>query len=779
MARLVAPLRGLFVKIHHKAAAALRRRSAPARARLRSGAVAFLVCLMAAVVAPIAPVRAYQAPTAIAAGLNAAGGTYVLPNNYLVGLAVAGGNLAIDTGSTTFNGIGGPVASQHAPGIAPTTPALKLDANAGGCPISNARQTCANRGTVTLTFPQPVRNPSLHFSGLGGNVSGGVRADHAARFTIASAANGSAAVNGLTWTRTAGNANFTVTATQVYSTVLAGNTSCTVASNPAACGSLRVNGTITRLVINVGLDTQLQNGSLTLGSNHVDALSLAVTVEEDFGDAPASYDPGQAAVHVLSDLSLGGNVSADNPTVAAATASPLASAAANADSDDVAWPTLLRGRSASFAVPIAGASRAGTACGWVDYDNNGSFAAGEGVCAGFAAGATSVPLTVAAPANAVAGQRMARLRVSYGSALSAATPSGRADSGEVEDALVQVAEPARIVLRKTSLGGTGSFGFVLGNTVQAGGSATTTASGTAVQVDGDTATAGVQAFAVQTADAAVTVDETALPAGWRLSSARCTDAGGATVGSLAGTVYTIPGSATALDAVVSCDFVNARPAVLRLRKSLPLGRFVAGDQFVLSIAGSGAPVSATTSGNDNAPAETVLVDPAEVGTAHTFSETGAAATDLAGYTTTYACSNALAGGQAPSGSGRSFALTPAAGDDLTCSFVNTRRPLADLTIRKTNTPAAGADDVAGDTLVRGASTTYTIVVGNNGPDAVTGAILRDPVAARSGISCTAPPSCSGAACPAGLSLAQLDAGVALGTLANGGSVTVTLTCTVN
>ncbi|WP_186442493.1 prealbumin-like fold domain-containing protein [Lysobacter antibioticus] len=767
------------MKIHHQAAA-LRRRSAPARARLGSGALAFALCLVAALVAPIAPVRAYQAPTLIAAGLNAAGGTYVLPNNYLVGLAVAGGNLAIDTASTTFNGIGGPVATHYSPGIAPATPALKLDANAGGCAIAAARQTCANRGTVTLTFPQPVRNPSLHFSGLGGNVAGGgLRANHAARFTIASAANGATAVTGLTWTRTAGNANFAATATQAYSNVLAGNTSCTVANNPAACGSLRINGTITRLVIGVGLDTQLQSGSVTLDSGHVDALSLAVTVEEDFGDAPASYDAGQAAVHVLSDLSIGGNLSADNANLAAATASPLASAAADADSDDFVWPALVRGRSVNLSVPLAGASRAGTACGWVDVDNNGSFAAAEGACAGFAAGATVLPLTIAIPANAVAGQRVARVRVSYGSALSAATPSGRADSGEVEDALVRVAEPARIVLRKTTLGGTGSFGFALGNTVQAGGSATTVAIGTPVQVDGDTATGGVQGFAVQSAGAAVSIDENALPAGWRLSSARCTDAGGATVGSLSGTVYAIPGSATGLDAVLTCDFVNARQPLLRLRKSLPLGRFVAGDQFVLSIAGNGAPVSATTSGAGDAPPEIATIDPAEIGTVYTFGETGAGATDLSGYTTTYACSNALPGGQAPSGNGRSFALTPVAGDDLTCTFRNTRQPLADLTIHKTNTPAAGADDPSGDTLARGASTTYTIVVGNNGPDAVTGAILRDPIASRSGIRCTAPPSCSGTACPAGLSLAQLDAGVALGTLVNGGSVTVTLTCTVD
>ncbi|MGJ7904089.1 prealbumin-like fold domain-containing protein [Lysobacter sp. 1R34A] len=229
----------------------------------------------------------------------------------------------------------------------------------------------------------------------------------------------------------------------------------------------------------------------------------------------------------------------------------------------------------------------------------------------------------------------------------------------------------------------------------------------------------------------------------------------------------------------SGPLVFQKQPILRLRKALPLGRFVDADQFALSIAGSGGPATATTTGSGSTATGEALLN-GVVGASYTLSEAGAAGANLANYTTGYACTNALAGGQAPSGSGASFALTAAAGDDLTCSFSNTRAPLANLAISKTNTPGAGPDDQAGDTLTRGASTTYSIVVTNNGPDAVTGAVLRDPAAGRSHLSCTAPPTCSGSACPpTPMTLAALDTGVSLGTLANGASVTVTLNCTIN
>lgn len=232
------------------------------------------------------------------------------------------------------------------------------------------------------------------------------------------------------------------------------------------------------------------------------------------------------------------------------------------------------------------------------------------------------------------------------------------------------------------------------------------------------------------------------------------------------------------DSDVNCTFTNSRLPILRLQKALPLGRFLIGDQFTLGITGTGGPANVITTGSGTVAAGVATLNPGAIGASYTFSEAGAAGANLANYTSTYACTNALAGGQAPSGSAATFNLTGAAGDDLTCTFTNTRNPISDLAITKTNTPGSGPSDQASDTLARGA-TTYTIAVTNNGPDTVTGAVLSDPAASRSGLTCIAPPSCSGAACPAGLSLAQLEAGVALGALANGASLVVTLTCTVD
>ncbi|MEI2457460.1 DUF6923 family protein [Lysobacter firmicutimachus] len=268
----------------------------------------------------------------------------------------------------------------------------------------------------------------------------------------------------------------------------------------------------------------------------------------------------------------------------------------------------------------------------------------------------------------------------------------------------------------------------------------------------------------------------AVTAGWSLTALSCSDPDNGTVVDLTNRLATID-----IDSgeTVTCTYTNGRLPILRLQKALPLGRFVAADQFALSIAGSGGPASVTTTGSGTTATGAATLNPGAIGAAYTFSEAAAAGADLANYAGTYACTNALAGGQAPSGSGTTFNLTAAAGDDLSCTFTNTRNPIADLSITKTNTPGSGPNDQAGDTLTRGASTTYTIVVTNNGPDTVAGAILVDPPGGRSGLSCTAPPVCTGAACPAGLTLAQLESGVALGALANGATVTVTLSCTVN
>ena len=220
-----------------------------------------------------------------------------------------------------------------------------------------------------------------------------------------------------------------------------------------------------------------------------------------------------------------------------------------------------------------------------------------------------------------------------------------------------------------------------------------------------------------------------------------------------------------------------------MQKSLPSGRFVAADQFTLTIAGTGGPVSVTTTGTGTTATGVATLNPGAVGAVYTFSEAVAAGASFANYVETYSCTNALAGGQTPSGTGTTFNVTAVAGDDLTCTFVNTRNPLADLSLTKTNTPGVnGSVDQAADTVNSGVTTVYTITVSNAGPDAVSNAVVTDPVPTN--LTCTTA-SCTasgGAVCPAATGAALVTAlqgaGATVPTLPNGGSVTIELTCSV-
>jgi uncharacterized repeat protein (TIGR01451 family) len=122
---------------------------------------------------------------------------------------------------------------------------------------------------------------------------------------------------------------------------------------------------------------------------------------------------------------------------------------------------------------------------------------------------------------------------------------------------------------------------------------------------------------------------------------------------------------------------------------------------------------------------------------------------------------------------------------LNCAEANASvsvAPSADLSITKTNTPGINNNaDPATDTVTSGSVTSYTIVVRNNGPDSVTGAVVRDTVV--SGLLCTgdSPVSLSGAGVPAGsFTFADLSgAGITLGTLSEGQTTTLSFSCSVN
>ena len=238
-------------------------------------------------------------------------------------------------------------------------------------------------------------------------------------------------------------------------------------------------------------------------------------------------------------------------------------------------------------------------------------------------------------------------------------------------------ESGEMRVRKTTTGGVGGpFAFSQVNLLTTPGNITTT-------VAGSPAPASPAAHEIGAPGTNVTVTESPA-SGWTVTAASCTDANSAVTGN-AGTFGTLSGSTVTVNAAaltlsgsnITCTFTNARSSILRLRKELPNGRSVAGNQFTLRIA-NGATIlqTATTTGTTNTPAQVATLNPALAGTTYTLSEIGAGspATVLSNYTSTYSCTNALAGGQTPSGGGTSFTVTPVAGDDLTCTLRNAIAP---------------------------------------------------------------------------------------------------------
>lgn len=197
-------------------------------------------------------------------------------------------------------------------------------------------------------------------------------------------------------------------------------------------------------------------------------------------------------------------------------------------------------------------------------------------------------------------------------------------------------------------------------------------------------------------------------------------------------------------------------------------RLLSTDQFAVSI--SNGP-SVQTSGT-NTSVSTGAFD-ATPGVAYTLSEAGAGSpvANLSRYTSTYACTNATAGGTVvpASGTGVSLSVRPQAGDDITCTFTNTPKyPV--VTATKAASPS---------TFVVGASgQQYRInVVVTNGP--TTAAIaLTDTL--PTGVTLTGAPQLTGGGT---LSTCTTDTGSAIGPncsldagLANG---TYTITIPVN
>lgn len=161
--------------------------------------------------------------------------------------------------------------------------------------------------------------------------------------------------------------------------------------------------------------------------------------------------------------------------------------------------------------------------------------------------------------------------------------------------------------------------------------------------------------------------------------------------------------------------------------------------------------------------------------------TGTVTAGVNGTTSSGAVTEFLPNGATRGNSGNTV-TAPALANVPLCNFTGS----ADLRITKTNTPLSGPADQAADTVVSGATTTYSLVVTNAGPNPVAAAVISDTPGA--GLTCpaanvvTCSSTASPSACPGGaLTVANLATGITLGNLpatSGGNTVTFTFNCTV-
>ena len=96
----------------------------------------------------------------------------------------------------------------------------------------------------------------------------------------------------------------------------------------------------------------------------------------------------------------------------------------------------------STTVALSGVTAAARLCGWVDFNKNNNFQNGfEESCVDVASGATSATLNWTGITGQTTGSTTARFRLGY-TASQVNSPTGPADSGEVEDYAVTITTPA-------------------------------------------------------------------------------------------------------------------------------------------------------------------------------------------------------------------------------------------------------------------------------------------------------------------------------------------------
>jgi trimeric autotransporter adhesin len=249
-----------------------------------------------------------------------------------------------------------------------------------------------------------------------------------------------------------------------------------------------------------------------------------------------------------------------------------------------------------------------------------------------------------------------------------------------------------------------------GGTYTPPNSSTATNTTTITLTDGQTARFYINALST---NQNLTITESAT-ANWdNTASISCSAVAGAPSLTTNNATRTIVAALNTTDSAASCTVTNTRRSRITLVKSVA-GRIDPADQFTVSASGGGTlsgTTSATTAGAATSATTTFHSTPATALTLNDAKASGPSA--LASYRSNLTCTNAFAGpGATPNSSlpndlaSTSANITPAPGDDITCTFVNSPRP----TVSKSF--AAGSMAVGGNT-------TLTVTLGNANAGAIT------------------------------------------------------------
>ncbi len=302
-------------------------------------------------------------------------------------------------------------------------------------------------GDVTVSFSRPVTNPRLNlvrpkFESATDGPGGKVWTSAEMRFTVTS---GNARITPL---GTAFAGYYDVSPDGLVATPVRSVVSRDPNSHSSMTSTVELTGTFSSVTLHLDKRNRISTTGDAGPATYYDAsMPMAVSVDEDFGSAPASY--GDAS-HVMGGLYLGGKPAPANVNGLSTTAGVNAADVADAIG---AWPTIgtgRRGKTVELDVPVANPlDGPASVSGWIDFNGNHTFDSGEEATGTTSAqGASVVHLTWTVPADVKAGPTWARLRVVAGDA--PVGPSGMADSGEVEDYRLEIdATTADISVMKT------------------------------------------------------------------------------------------------------------------------------------------------------------------------------------------------------------------------------------------------------------------------------------------------------------------------------------------